>query len=78
MTVMEELRTGSLVEIALPELSFHRGTVMTFRRDCISAAAGRLIEIMRSKYRRSVVTASKQRTPPLSESASYEIEPLSV
>jgi hypothetical protein len=75
---MEELRTGSLVEIALPELSFHRGTVMTFRRDCISAAAGRLIEIMRSKYQRSVVTASKQRTPPLSESASYEIEPLSV
>jgi len=33
---------------------------MTFRRDCISEAAERLIEIMRSKYRRSVVTASKQ------------------
>jgi DNA-binding transcriptional LysR family regulator len=73
ITVMEELRVGSLVEIGLPELSFHRGTVVTFRRDCISEAAGRLVEIMRSKYRRSVVTASKQRTPPLSESASYEI-----
>jgi hypothetical protein len=67
---MEELRTGSLVEIGLPELNFHRGTVMTFRRDCVSEAAERLIEIMRSKYRRSVVMASKQCTPPLSESAS--------
>jgi DNA-binding transcriptional LysR family regulator len=73
ITVMEELRAGSLVEIGLPELSFPRGTVVTFRRDCISEAAGRLVEIMRSKYRRSVVTASKQRAPPLSESASYEI-----
>ena len=73
IAVMEELRTGSLVEIGLAELSFHRGTVVTFRRDCVSEAAGRLVEIMRSKYRRSVVTASKQRTPPLSESASYEI-----
>jgi DNA-binding transcriptional LysR family regulator len=77
ITVIEELRTGSLVEIGLPELSFHRGTVMTFRRDCSSEAAERLIEIMRSKYRRSVVTASKQRTPPLSERASYEIGSLS-
>jgi DNA-binding transcriptional LysR family regulator len=73
ITVMEELRVGSLVEIGLPELSFHRGTVVTFRRDCISEAAGRLVEIMRSTYRRSVVTASKRRAPPLSESASYEI-----
>jgi DNA-binding transcriptional LysR family regulator len=59
ITVMEELRTGSLVEIGLPELNFHRGTVMTFRRDCISEAAGRLIEIMREQYRRSL-TESKQ------------------
>ncbi len=73
ITVMEELRTGSLVEIGLPELSFHRGTVMTFRRDCISEAAGRLIEIMRSKYRRSVVTTSGQPASPLPESATYEI-----
>ncbi len=73
ITVMEELRAGSLVEIGLAELSFHRGTVMTFRRDCNSEAAGRLVEIMRSSYRRSVVMASKQRTPPRSESASYEI-----
>jgi DNA-binding transcriptional LysR family regulator len=55
ITVMEELRTGSLVEIGLPELNFHRGTVMTFRRDCISEAAGRLIEIMREKYLRSLI-----------------------
>ncbi len=74
ITVMEELRAGSLVEIGLPELSFHRGTVVTFRRDCISEAAGRLVEIMRSKYRRSLVTPSKQRTPSLAESAIYEIE----
>src|ERR1700728_352129 len=50
ITVMEEWRNGSLTEIRLPELSFHRGTVMTFRRDCVSEAAGRLIEIMRGKY----------------------------
>jgi DNA-binding transcriptional LysR family regulator len=73
ITVMEELRTGSLIEIDLPELSFHRGTVMIFRGDCNSEAAGHLIEIMRSKYRRSVVTTSKQGRSPLSESAAYEI-----
>jgi DNA-binding transcriptional LysR family regulator len=77
ITVMEELRTGSLVEIGLPELSFHRGTVMTFRRDCSSEAAERLVEIMRSKYRRSIATASKQHTPRLSESAPCEIGSLS-
>src|SRR5258708_911349 len=60
ITVMEELRAGSLVEIGLPDLSFNHGTAVTFRRDCISEAAGRLVEIMRSEYRRSVVTASKQ------------------
>lgn len=58
ITVMDELRAGSLIEIGLPELSFHRGTVMIFRSDCNSEAAGRLIEIMRSKYRRSVATTS--------------------
>jgi len=57
ITVMEELRTGTLVEIGLPELNFHRGTVMTFRRDCISEAAGRLIEIMRDNYLRSMLGA---------------------
>jgi len=71
ITVMEELRAGSLVEISLPELNSHRGTVMILRDDCISEAAGRLIEIMRSKYRRSVTT-SKQRPSPLPESAAYE------
>ena len=73
ITVMEELRTGSLIEIGLPELNFHRGTVMTFRRDCVSEAAGRLIEIMRSKYRRSAVAASKQCASAISASTSYEI-----
>lgn len=59
ITVLEELRTGSLVEIGMPELNFHRGTVMTFRRDCVSEAAGRLIEIMRSKYLESTEGAPK-------------------
>jgi|SRR5665213_15615 len=58
ITVTEELRNGSLVEIGLPELSFHRGTVMTYRRDCISEAAGRLVEIMRGKYQRATIAAS--------------------
>jgi DNA-binding transcriptional LysR family regulator len=74
ITVMEELKAGSLVEIGLPQLNSHRGTVMILRDDCISQAAGRLIEIMRSEYRRSVVTTSKQRTPALPESASYEMD----
>ena len=74
ITVMEELRAGSLVEIGLPELNSHRGTVMILRDDCISEAAGRLIEIMRTKHRRSVVQTSKQRMSPLSENAAYEVE----
>ncbi len=57
ITVTEELCNGSLVEIGLPELSFHRATVMTFRRDGISEAAGRLIEIMRGKYLQSLMTS---------------------
>ena len=59
ITVRQELRAGTLVEIGLPEIRFQRGTVMTFRRDCISDAAGRLIEIMRGKYLRSAVDASQ-------------------
>ena len=51
ITVTEELRKGSLVEIGLPEFSFHRGTVVTARRDCMSEAAGHLVEMMRSSYR---------------------------
>jgi DNA-binding transcriptional LysR family regulator len=73
ITVMEELRTGSLVEIGLPELNFHRGTVMCFRRDCISEAAGRLIEIMRSKYLRSMINPSNQGALAISASAVYEM-----
>ena len=74
ITVMEELRTGSLVEIGLPELNFHRGTVMCFRRDCISEAARRLIEIMRSKYLRSIINSSNQLSLPISASAVYEMD----
>jgi len=73
-SVMEELRTGSLVEIGLPELNFHRGTVMCFRRDCISEAAGRLIEIMRSKYHRSIINSSNQGSHASSASAVYEMD----
>ena len=74
ITVMEELRTGSLVEIGLPELNFHRGTVMCFRRDCISEAAGRLIEIMRSKYHRSIINSSNQGTLASPASAVYKMD----
>jgi DNA-binding transcriptional LysR family regulator len=74
ITVMEELRTGSLVEIGLPELNFHRGTVMCFRRDCISEAARRLIEIMRSKYLRSIINSSNQLSLPISASTVYEMD----
>jgi len=74
ITVMEELRAGSLVEIGLPELNFHRGTVMCFRRDCISEAAQRLIEIMRNKYLRSTITSSSQASLPISASGVYEMD----
>jgi DNA-binding transcriptional LysR family regulator len=74
ITVIEELRTGSLVEIGLPELNFHRGTVMCFRRDCVSEAARRLIEIMRSKYLRSIINSPNQGTLPISASAVYEMD----
>jgi DNA-binding transcriptional LysR family regulator len=74
ITVMEELRTGSLIEIGLPELNFHRGTVMTFRRDCISEAAERLIEIMRSKYLHSVAKAHQQRAISTPSPTVYEMD----
>jgi hypothetical protein len=74
ITVMEDLRTGSLVKIGLPELNFHRGTVMCFRRNCVSEAAGRLIEIMRSKYLRSIINPSKQGSLSISATAVYEID----
>ncbi len=66
ITVADELRTGSLIEIGLPELSFHRGTVMTYRHDCVSEAAGRLIEIMRSRYISQIPAMPKRfaATPP--------------
>ena len=73
ITVMEELRTGSLIEIGLPELNFHRGTVMTYRHDCMSEAAGRLIEIMRSKYLRSAGGSPQSRVLPVPPAAVYGI-----
>jgi hypothetical protein len=74
ITVREELRNGSLIEIGLPELNFHRGTVMTFRRDSISEAAERLIEIMRSKYLRSVAKAHQRREVSTSSPAVYGMD----
>lgn len=50
ITVEEELRSGSLLEIRLPELNLRRATVMTYRKDCLSEAASQLIEIMRERY----------------------------
>jgi DNA-binding transcriptional LysR family regulator len=74
ITVMDELRTGSLIEIGLPELNFHRGTVMTFRRDCISEAAGRLIEIMSNRYLHSAVGTLQQRALSISSPIVYGID----
>ena len=72
ITVTEELRIGSLIEIGLPELNFHRGTVMTYRRDCVSEAAGRLIKIMRSAYRHSA-EAAQSRVLSVTPAAIYGI-----
>jgi DNA-binding transcriptional LysR family regulator len=74
ITVREELRDGSLIEIGLPELNFHRRTVMTFRRDFISEAAERLIEIMRSKHLRSVAKAHQRRVVSASSPTVYEMD----
>lgn len=64
ITVMEELAAGSLIEIGMPELNFHRGTVMTYRRDYISDPASCLIGIMRSKYVHAQARMSKQTAVP--------------
>ena len=60
ITVEEELAEGSLVEIRLPEFHYRRGTVMTYRKDCASEAASRLIDIMRDRY-----AASRETFPRL-------------
>jgi DNA-binding transcriptional LysR family regulator len=73
ITVREELRNGSLIEVGLPELNFHRGTVMTFRRDSVSEAAERLIEIMRSRHLRSVAKALQRRVVSASSPAVFEM-----
>ena len=49
ITAMQELCNKTLVEIPLSELKVSRSTLMIFRRDYISNAAGQLIEIMRKR-----------------------------
>ena len=73
ITVAKELRAGTLTEIGLPELRFHRGTIMTFRRDGISDAAGRLIKIMRQKYLQTMDGVAKSSTPCLPAGA-YDLD----
>jgi DNA-binding transcriptional LysR family regulator len=46
ITVLEELKAGKLVEMPLPALNIRRSTMMIFRRDYVSEAANRLIDIM--------------------------------
>jgi DNA-binding transcriptional LysR family regulator len=75
ITVMEELRTGLLVEIGMPELNFHRGTVMTYRRDYVSDVASCLIEIMRTKYQHARAWNPKQNIAPISGTPAYERVP---
>ena len=58
----------------MPEVSFHRGTVMTFRRDCVSQAAARLIEIMRGKHLRSGLGSAPKPAVLSATSAAYEID----
>ena len=74
ITVLQELRAGTLVEIGLPEMRFHRGTIMTFRRDGISDAAGRLIEIMRQQHLQADggVTFSKPIQSPTSPAFGFD------
>ena len=63
ITVEEQLREGLLVEIGLPELSFYRGTVMISRRDGVSEAASRLVEIMRRRFSPQVPACPKRLRP---------------
>jgi DNA-binding transcriptional LysR family regulator len=72
ITVTEELRCGSLVEIGMPELSFHRGTVIAYRRDHVSEVAACLVEIMRSKYLRSLARAPKCAAAPVAAAKLYK------
>jgi DNA-binding transcriptional LysR family regulator len=71
ITVMPELRTGLLVEIRMPELNLHRGTVMTYRRDYISDMASCMIEIMRSKYMHAQARMPKFNIAPVSVTPAY-------
>ncbi len=74
ITVLQELCAGTLIEIGLPEVSFHRGTVMTFRRDGISDAAGRLIEIMRQQYLQANGSVGLGSSTPISTSRAYRLD----
>ncbi len=75
ITVIEELRSGLLVEIGMPELNFTRETVMTYRRDYISDVASCLIEIMRSKYLHAQTRKSSQTFAPISGPPAYQRVP---
>lgn len=50
ITVMQELKQRTLVEIPLLQLKIPRATVMIFRRDYVSESAQELIKIMRNVY----------------------------
>jgi DNA-binding transcriptional LysR family regulator len=50
ITVMQELKQRTLVEIPLLQLKIPRSTVMIFRRDYVSESAQEFIKIMRSIY----------------------------
>jgi DNA-binding transcriptional LysR family regulator len=75
ITVIEELRSGLLVEIGMPELNFNRGTVMTYRRDYISDVASCLIEIMRSKYLHAQTRKPSRNVTPISGTPAYQRVP---
>jgi DNA-binding transcriptional LysR family regulator len=50
ITVTQELKQRSLVEIPLAQLKIPRSTVMIFRRDYVSESGQEFIKIMRNMY----------------------------
>ena len=54
ITVTQELKQRTLVEIPLVQLNMPRSTVMIFRRDYVSESAQQLIKIMRRIFRSSL------------------------
>ena len=61
ITVMQELKQRTLVEIPLVQLKIPRSTVMIFRRDYVSESAQELIKIMRTMYTSSKCTPASGR-----------------